>query len=122
MMKNGTATLETPVAPALPNLDEPLFEIVNGEKVEMPPMGAYSTMLAFWLGQLLDSFARPRALGNVAVEMLFVLDPVRDIRRRPDVAFVSAQKWPLDRPIPESGDWDVVPDLAVEVISPNDVF
>ena len=85
-------------------------------------MGAYSTMLAFWLGQLLDSFARPRALGNVAVEMLFVLDPVRDIRRRPDVAFVSAQKWPLDRPIPESGDWDVVPDLAVEVISPNDVF
>ena len=70
-MKNGTATLETPVAPALPNLDEPLFEIVNGEKVEMPPMGAYSTMLAFWLGQLLDSFARPRALGNVAVEMLF---------------------------------------------------
>src|SRR5262249_11072066 len=97
-MKNGTATLERPVAPELPSLDEPLYEIVNGEKVEMPPMGAYSTMLAFWLGQLLDSFVRPRALGNVAVEVLFVLDLVRDIRRRPDVAFVSRERWPLERP------------------------
>jgi Uma2 family endonuclease len=47
---------------------------------------------------------------------------VRDIRRRPDVAFVSAQKWPLDQPLPETGDWEVIPDLAVEVVSPNDVF
>jgi Uma2 family endonuclease len=38
------------------------------------------------------------------------------------VAFVSTARWPLDRALPETGDWDVVPDLAVEVISPNDIF
>jgi Uma2 family endonuclease len=38
------------------------------------------------------------------------------------VAFVSAEKWPLDRPMPGTGDWELVPDLTVEVVSPNDVF
>jgi Uma2 family endonuclease len=56
------------------------------------------------------------------MEMLFVLDPSSNLRRRPDVAFVSTTRWPLDRALPATGDWDVVPDLAVEVISPNDVF
>ena len=42
--------------------------------------------------------------------------------RRPDLAFVSAAKWPLDRLLPETGDWRIVPDLVVEVVSPNDVF
>jgi Uma2 family endonuclease len=54
--------------------------------------------------------------------MLFILDAQRNLRRRPDVAFVSADRWPLDREIPTTGDWDVVPDLAVEVIRPNDIF
>jgi Uma2 family endonuclease len=51
-----------------------------------------------------------------------VLDAEHNLRRRPDVAFVSTARWPLDRALPRTGDWDVVPDLAVEVISPNDVF
>ena len=45
-----------------------------------------------------------------------------DLRRRPDVAFVSTARWPLDRLIPEAGDWEVVPDLAVEVVSPTDTM
>ena len=44
------------------------------------------------------------------------------MRRGPDVAFVSAERWPLDRETPWEGDWDVVPDLAIEVVSPNDTF
>jgi len=56
------------------------------------------------------------------MEMLFILDAERNLRRRPDVAFVSADRWPLDREIPTTGDWAIVPDLAVEVISPNDIF
>jgi Uma2 family endonuclease len=55
-------------------------------------------------------------------EMLFVLDASHNLRRLPDVSFVSTARWPLDRALPETGDWDVVPDLAVEVISPNDIF
>ena len=52
--------------------------------------------------------------------MLFILDAQRDLRRRPDVAFVSAARWPRQQELPETGDWDVVPELAVEVLSPND--
>jgi Uma2 family endonuclease len=38
------------------------------------------------------------------------------------VAFVSTERWPLERPIPEDGDWEVVPDLAVEVTSSHDLW
>ena len=37
------------------------------------------------------------------------------------MAFVSVERWPTDRPDdPGTAVWDVVPDLAVEVTSPND--
>jgi Uma2 family endonuclease len=55
------------------------------------------------------------------VEILFRLPLDSERNRRPDVAFVSSQRWPLDRPFSLTDNaWDVVPDLAVEVISPTD--
>jgi Uma2 family endonuclease len=101
---------------------EPLYEIVNGQRVELPPMSAYATWLASRLHGRLWPYAEDKGLGTSVTEMLFVLDAEHNLRRRPDVAFVSTTRWPLDRALPETGDWDVVPDLAVEVISPNDVF
>ena len=41
-------------------------------------------------------------------------------KRRPDVAFVSYDRWPRQRRIPRAEAWDVVPNLVVEVISPSD--
>src|SRR5207249_957331 len=42
--------------------------------------------------------------------------------RRPDVAFVTYERWPMNRPIPLTDNaWDVVPDLAVEVSSRHDL-
>jgi len=102
--------------------DEPLYEIVNGQRVELPPMSAYATWLASRLHGRLWPYAEDKGLGMPVAEMLFILDAEHNLRRRPDVAFVSTARWPLDRALPETGDWDVVPDLAVEVISPNDVF
>ena len=102
--------------------DEPLYEIVNGQRVELPPMSAYATWLASRLHGRLWPYAEDKGLGTSVTEMLFVLDAEHDLRRRPDVAFVSKARWPLDRALPMVGDWDVVPDLAVEVISPNGVF
>jgi Uma2 family endonuclease len=102
--------------------DEPLYEIVNGQRVDLPPMSAYTTWLASCIHGLLWPYAREKGLGRSAGEMLFVLDAEHNLHRRPDVAFVSTARWPLDRALPETGDWDVVPDLAVEVISPNDIF
>jgi Uma2 family endonuclease len=102
--------------------DEPLYEIVNGQRVDLPSMSAYATWLASRLHIRLGLYAEDKGLGVSVTEMLFVLDAEHNLRRRPDVAFVSTARWPLDRALPETGDWDVVPDLAVEVISPNDVF
>lgn len=102
--------------------DELLYEIVNGQRVDLPPTSAYATWLASHLHGRLGPYAEDKGLGTSVIEMLFVLDTEHDLRRRPDVAFVSTARWPLDRALPMTGDWNVVPDLAVEVISPNDVF
>jgi Uma2 family endonuclease len=112
------ATLE-PVAPPLPlTEDEILYEVVNGRRVEKP-MGVRSIHLANRLARRLGTFAEDNGLGNVEVEMIFVLDEAGDLQLRPDVAFVSSERWPLNRPVPDDAAWDVVPDLAVEVVSPT---
>jgi Uma2 family endonuclease len=102
--------------------DESLYEIVDGQRVDVPPMSVYTTWLASRLQSRLGPYVEEHGLGTCVMEMLFILDAERNLRRRPDVAFVSANRWPLDREIPTTGAWDVVPDLAVEVISPNDIF
>ena len=104
-----------------PHSDEPLYEIVNDKRVELPSMGVYSSWIATRLGNRLGPFVEDRSLGTTAIETLFILNAERNLRRRPDVAFVSAQRWPLDRRIPETGDWEVVPDLAVEIVSAHDL-
>jgi Uma2 family endonuclease len=119
---NALATLKPPAAAAGPATEEPLYESVNGIKLELPPMGVHSNHVAGKLFSRLDFHAETHALGTAKIECLFILDPVRDLRRRPDVAFVSAARWPVGSLLPEIGDWQIVPDLAVEVVSPNDVF
>ncbi len=116
------SVLQPPFPPDTPAPEEPLYEVVNGRRVELPPMSAYSTLIASRIVQELGPYAKARRLGTVVAEMLFILDPVLNLRRRPDVAFVSAERWPLSREIPEVGDWEVVPDLAIEAVSPHDLF
>jgi Uma2 family endonuclease len=119
VLMNVLSTLQTPAAVAP---EEPLYEVVNGQKVELPPMSIYASSVTTELGGHMRLFAQTHQLGRVVIEGLFILDPVTDLRRRPDVAFVSAAKWPLDRLLPQVGDWQIVPDLAVEVLSPNDIL
>lgn len=97
------------------------YEIVDGQVQEKPAMGTFASVVAHHLFKMIDPFVESRSLGFVVLEVLFTLDAVRPLRRCPDLAFISAERWPLDRPVPEEGDWEVVPDLAIEVISPNDV-
>jgi Uma2 family endonuclease len=99
--------------------DDMLYEVIDGQYVEKP-VGAYSTWLAFEFATWLHAHCKTHGLGHVVTEMVFILDTERDLRRRPDVAFVSAQKWPVGQPPPPEGDWAVIPDLAVEVLSPRE--
>jgi Uma2 family endonuclease len=99
--------------------DDTLYEVVNGHRMEMPPMSAYEVGITSLLTESLGSFVRAHQLGRTFGEMLFVLDGDRKLQRRPDVAFVSYQTWPQGRPIPRTNAWEVVPELAVEVVSPT---
>ncbi|GBD36562.1 hypothetical protein HRbin36_01687 [bacterium HR36] len=97
--------------------DEALYEVEYGRRVEKL-MSAVDSAFASELGSRLFLFLQAQRSGRVIVEGMFILDTERDLRRRPDVASISAQRWPLDKPLPAQGDWPVVPDLAVEVVSP----
>lgn len=93
------------------------YEVVDGQIVENPPMGARESELASFLLELMGPPARLNRLGRVVTEMLFMIDHVRILKRRPDVAFVSNNRWPLKRRVPARESWHVVPDLAIEVVS-----
>jgi Uma2 family endonuclease len=111
---------------AVPTLDRPLdpaigdhYEVVNGQFVEKAPMGALECWLATSLVIELGPFVKSRGLGRLVSELLFQLAEEPKLRRRPDVAFVSAKRWPLDQGVPSTEAWEVVPDLVVEVVSPS---
>jgi Uma2 family endonuclease len=97
--------------------DDSLYEVVDGQIVELPPMGAYEGVTASLLAIALGSVIKAQKLGRLAVETLFWLDRTGKLKRRPDLAFVSAEKWPLGKRVPWTEAWDVVPDLAIEVVS-----
>jgi Uma2 family endonuclease len=99
------------------------YEIVDGQLIEIPPMSAYAAKIATRLATGINLFAWPEKRGEAIVESLFRLPLAKDAgrNRKPDVAFVSSERWPADRPQPVGDNaWDVVPDLAVEVVSPTD--
>lgn len=80
-------------------------------------MGAFETGLANVLQHLMNSDPAASGLGRAVHEMLFLLDPKTKLKRRPDVAFVSYDRWPRKRRIPRTEAWAVVPDVGVEVVS-----
>jgi hypothetical protein len=102
--------------------EQPLYEVVDGQKVELPPLSIYAARIASKLQTRLEVHAEAHGLGLAVTEALFILDSVRDLRRRPDVAFVSAAKWPLDRPLPEAGDWEMAPSATSRHSCPSPVF
>lgn len=79
-----------------PTNNDSLYEIVNGQRVELPSVSIYATRIATRLTGRLDPFVDEQHLGTLVTEGLFILDAERNLRRRPDIAFVSARRWPLD--------------------------
>lgn len=98
--------------------DEKVYEIVDGVPREVEPMGAFANLLASELFAILHQFARQHRFGLAAIETMFLLRHSPVLQRKPDVAFVSASKR-VRPPTHQEAAWDVVPDLAVEVISPT---
>ncbi len=96
--------------------EERLYELVDGILLEKV-MGWYEAYLAMEIGAILRAFARPRKLGVVVgADGLYRLD--LDLVRLPDVSFVSRDRLP-GRRLPRAAICSVVPNLAVEVLSPS---
>jgi Uma2 family endonuclease len=101
--------------------DDDLYEVVDGKRVRQAPMAYYAVLLANILFSQLSNFVRATSLGRAVQEALFVLPAPIGRNRRPDVAFVSYQRWAKTRPLSRTADaWDVVPNVAAEVVSPHD--
>ncbi len=98
------------------------FELVDGQLVERH-MGFESSHIALELSVLLVLFNKAHRLGWIqGSECGYRLPlPGGDTVRKPDVSFVSFQRLPATGKFPV-GYPAVAPDLAVEVVSPNDLF
>lgn len=96
-----------------------LYEIIDGRYVEKGPVGILQLGLANEIADLLKQIPQVRATGKVYPEMIFDLRPGTFRSRRPDVAFVSFDRWSADRPLDEVYAWAVIPDLAIEIVSPT---
>ncbi len=95
-------------------------ELVKGVIITMSPAGFYHGLVCSRVDQVLGTFVHQHHLGYTACnDPGVLLDRDPDTVRCPDVAF-----WRRDR-VPDVRQFrftDIVPDLVVEVLSPNDVF
>ena len=99
------------------------FEIVDGAIVETASMGKYAARVANRLNRAVDRYLDQHDLGEAGIELLFHIAQREDEgrNRQPDWSFVSYERWPKERPTRYRGAaWEVVPDIAAEVVSPGD--
>ena len=95
------------------------YELVKGELFEMPPAGGRHGSVAMRIGSLLSAHATANELGEVfAAETGFILRRGPDTVRAPDASFIAKDRLPPGE-LP-AGYFEIMPDLAVEVLSPND--
>ena len=95
------------------------YELVKGELFEMPPAGGTHGSVAMRIGALLSVHARANQLGEVfAAETGYILRRDPDTVWATDASFIAKDRLPPGELPP--GYFDIMPDLAVEVLSPND--
>ena len=97
------------------------YELVEGALRKMAPAGFNHGKIAATVTGPLHHYVTTNRLGTVcAAETGFILRRNPDTVRAPDVAFIRQER------IQEVGDvtgyWPEAPDLAVEVVSPNDTY
>jgi Uma2 family endonuclease len=107
-------------AEELERLDIPgkVTELIRGQLIVREPPGTRHGMISATLCFLLAGFVRGEKLGAVfAQDTGFKIESDPDTVRAPDVAFLSAAR--LDA-VGRRGYAAVAPDLAAEVMSPDD--
>lgn len=118
-MKPTTVLMNPDDLLAMPDGDK--YELVNGIPVEKS-MGAESGEVTMALSIFLGAFVRQHKLGHAYDSQTgfqcFAHDP--GLVRKPDISFVAKGRLPGDKS--PKGHVKIAPDLAVEVVSPNDLY
>ena len=101
--------------------DSVSFELVNGELVERK-MGWKSSWVAGRVLTFLSTFCDANSLGLVApADASYQCYPDAPGKvRKPDVSFIRLSWLPAEEEL--EGHCRIPPDLAVEVVSPNDLY
>ena len=95
------------------------YELVKGDLFEMPLAGAAHGRAAMEIGALVGTQVQVNELGEVfAAGTGYIIRRNPDTVRAPDASFISGNRLPPGE-LP-AGYFDIMPDLAVEVLSPND--
>ena len=101
----------------LPNpADGSKQELVKGRIVLMPPPKGRHGHLQLEVGARLREVVKPNRLGWVVTESGVVIDTNPDTVRGPDVSFYGIDRHPQ----PPDDYFEIPPDLAVEILSPDD--
>ena len=95
------------------------YELIEGELIQMAPAGLRHGEIAATIALLIGNHVRQNDHGSVFVaDPGFFLQRDPDTVRAPDVAFIKKNRLsPEGAP---AGFSDTIPDLVVEVVSPND--
>ena len=94
-------------------------ELMRGVLHQTVSVGLRHGEIVTTLVILLGISIKPLRLGRLAAsDSGILLQRSPDTVREPDIAFISAEKLPLDVEVP--GYSEVVPDLVVEIVSPSD--
>ncbi len=93
------------------------YEFVNGEPEEKEMPGARHSGICGRLIEELVIYLRTNRIGYLYPESSF---QIGNQERIPDLAYISAERIPSEGE-PETK-WMIVPDLAVEVVSPSDYY
>jgi Uma2 family endonuclease len=94
-----------------------LLELIQGEIFEKMPTEEHGVVAANIVAAL-SNFVKPRKLGRIGVEVRHRMPNDKANSRLPDVSFRSETQTP----IVTKGSVPMMPDLAVEIHSPDDAY
>ena len=98
--------------------DDYRYELVGGRVIRMSPTGAMHGWLVMRVGARLTQHVGSTGSGVVLTEVGFRLSSSPDTVRAPDLAFIRRER--LTGSTLPRGFWNGPPDLAEEILSPDD--
>lgn len=103
-------------------------EVIDGELIMISPQKLKNTLMAFSIAFSIGKFIEGKNLGVVSTEITYAPD-IDDRKRRvrgslvPDVGFISQERYAQQLATYGEDDFlRIAPDLAVEIVSPDDKY